>query len=104
MWMAVTNIIYIRMKRKITIKPDTRIKLKDVALITTTRPEKDQIENTPIYNVTKKDNDYVIIDSFIIISHFNHLFPDLEFQLVGLYETIVHITEKKSRSEEHTSE
>lgn len=92
-----TNIIYIRLKKRITTNPSTKLTLKDVAFITTTSPEKEQLENIPIYQITEKDNDYVIIDSFIIIKHLNQLFPDLEFQLLGLNETIVHVTEEKSR-------
>ncbi|MEI3610837.1 stage V sporulation protein AA [Pseudogracilibacillus sp. SO30301A] len=95
--MTVTNIIYIRLKKKISTNPSTKLRLKDVAFITTTSPEKEQLENIPIYQITEKDNDYVIIDSFIIIKHLNQLFPDLEFQLLGLNETIVHVTEEKSR-------
>ena len=95
--MTVTNIIYIRLKKRITTNPSTKLTLKDVAFITTTSPEKEQLENIPIYQITEKDNDYVIIDSFIIIKHLNQLFSDLEFQLLGLNETIVHVTEEKSR-------
>lgn len=95
--MTVTNIIYIRLKKRITTNPSTKLILKDVAFITTTSPRKEQLENIPIYQITEKDNDYVIIDSFIIIKHLNQLFPDLEFQLLGLNETIVHVTEEKSR-------
>jgi len=92
-----TNIVYLRMKRKRMAKPDTTIKLKDIAFIATSKHEKAAIENTPIYQVTKKDNDYVIIDSFIIIRHLNEAYPELEFQLVGPEEAIVHITKAKSK-------
>ena len=95
--MTVTNIIYIRLKKRITTNPSTKLTLKDVAFITTTSPRKEQLENIPIYQITEKDNDYVIIDSFIIIKHLNQLFPDLEFQLLGLNETIIHVMEEKSR-------
>lgn len=95
--MNVTNIIYIRMKKKIMTKPTAKLTLKDVAFITTTRREEEQLKNIPIYQITEKDNDYVIIDSFIIIKHLNQLFPELEFQLIGLNETIVQVTEEKAR-------
>jgi len=93
----VTNIVYIRMNKRITVKPNTKIHLKDVALISTSRPEKEKLKNIPIYHVTKKDNDYVIIDSFIIIEHLNKIYSDLEFQLVGHTETIVHVKDKKEQ-------
>src|SRR5690625_1615605 len=96
--MTVTNIVYIRLKRKRSMKSNTKIRLKDVALITTTRTEKEKIEQIPIYNITNKDEDYVIIDSFLIIQHLNRLFPELEFQLIGAAETIIHIEDESQNS------
>jgi len=96
--MTVTNIVYIRLKRKRSMKSNTKIRLKDVALITTTRTEKEKIEQIPIYNITNKDEDYVIIDSFLIIQHLNRLFPELEFQLIGAAETIIHIEDEAQNS------
>jgi|SRR5690625_5158366 len=96
--MTVTNIIYIRMKKRITVHPNTKVLLKDVALITTTHPKQEPLENTPIYHVSKLDNEYVVIDSFIIINHLNQIYPSFEFQLIGLTETIVHVAGEKKRS------
>src|SRR5699024_3338746 len=93
--MEVTNIIYIRMKKRINVKPNTKITLKDVALITTSYASKKQLEAIPIYHITKKDNEYVVIDSFLIIDYLNKMYSDMEFQLLGLPETIVHITDEK---------
>jgi|SRR5690625_4752631 len=83
--------MYLRLKRKRSITSNTKIRLKDVALITTTHAEKEKIEQIPIYHVTNKDKDYVIIDSFLIIKHLNRLYPDLEIQLVGVTESIIQI-------------
>ena len=91
-----TNIVYIWLKKKITVKPNTKILLKDIAFLTTSSANKDEIEKLEIYYVTKKDEEYVVIDSFIIVDYLNHLYPDLEFQLIGLTETIITIKEKKN--------
>ncbi|MEI3604687.1 stage V sporulation protein AA [Pseudogracilibacillus sp. SE30717A] len=88
------NIVYLRMKKKTTVLPGSTLKLKDIAFISTTGPEKEKIENTHIYRIKEEDNDYVLIDCFLIISHFNKVYPNLEFELVGYNETIVHVKEK----------
>lgn len=85
------NIVYLRMKKKITLQPNTKIRLGDVAYITTNALEKREMEQTELYHLSKKDNEFVVIDSFILINHFNKLFPTLEFQLIGLTETIIQV-------------
>src|SRR5690625_3811233 len=62
-----TNIVYIRLKKKITVKGYKTITLQDIANITTTYENERKLGETPIYRLTKKDNNVVIIDSFIII-------------------------------------
>ncbi|MBO1003097.1 stage V sporulation protein AA [Pseudogracilibacillus auburnensis] len=92
-----TNIVYLRMKKKITVVPLAKIVLKDVALLTTNVPEKEEIENIQLYHLKKEDNEYVVIDSFIIIKYLNQLFKDVEFQLIGLTETIIQVKEKNKK-------
>jgi len=93
--MSVKNIIYIRMKKKITSKFNTMLRLKDVAFITTSYKEKKNVEQTPIYHIKQAHEEYVVIDSFKIIDQLNKVFPEAEFQLLGLTETIVQIKETK---------
>lgn len=91
-----TNIVYIRLKKKITVKEYKMIVLRDVANIITANANEKQLEETPIYRLSKKDNKVVILDSFIIIKHLNEQYSDLEFQLVGATESIIYIETKKS--------
>src|SRR5690625_4071220 len=93
---AMTNIVYIRLKKKVTVKGYKTITLQHIANITTTYENEKQLGETPIYRLTKKDNNVVIIDSFIIIKHLNNIYPDLEFQLLGVSESIIYVENKKT--------
>lgn len=90
-----TNIVYIRMKKKIEITGMKTILLKDIAYLSTSSHFKQQMEETTLYHITKKDRNIVVIDGFIIIDHLSQLFSDLEFQLVGPQQTIIWITKIK---------
>ncbi len=91
------NIVYLRMKKKIIVQPGSTLKMKDIAFISTTGSEKEKIENTQIYRIKKEDNDYVLIDSFLIIGHFNKLYPDIEFEVIGYHETIIQVKDKAKK-------
>lgn len=90
-----TKIVYLRMKKNIELTYLQAIKLKHIALIATSDPEKKNLENTPIYRISEKDNNIIVIDSFLVIEHLNRLFPELEFQLIGPSQTIIRIKKNK---------
>ncbi|GGB33922.1 stage V sporulation protein AA [Virgibacillus dakarensis] len=90
-----TDIVYIRMKKSIEITELQTIHLQDIAYLSTSSEHKQEMEETVLYRITKKDRNIVIIDSFIIIDHLRKLFPGLEFQLVGPAQTIIRIVERK---------
>lgn len=92
------KIVYIRMKKKITSKPQVRITFSDVAQITANHPLDKKIYQLPIYRLTDKDKEFVVIDSYHIIDHLNKLYPDIEFQLIGASETIISIASEKRRT------
>src|SRR5699024_11849538 len=73
-----------------------KIVLKDIAYLSAAQELKEKLDSLPVYNITKKDKNIVVIDSFLIIEHINKEFPDIEIQVIGPTYTI--------RSEEHTSE
>ncbi|GAA0416288.1 MAG: stage V sporulation protein AA [Bacillota bacterium] len=87
--------VYLRMKKNMEIIGYQELKLKDIAYLSTNASEKEKLENLPIYRITKKDKNIVILDSFLIIEHLNHDFTNLEFQLIGPPQTIIRIQEKK---------
>jgi len=88
---SVTTIVYLRMKKNIELSYLKAVKLKDIALVATSEDVKKTLENTSIYQISKKDNNIVVIDSFLVIKHLNKMHPDLEFQLVGPTQTIIRI-------------
>lgn len=71
------------------------LRLKDIAFISTNAPEKNRLLQMPIYRITKKDKDIVVIDSFLIIEHLNNIYPDLEIQLIGPEHTIIRIEKNR---------
>lgn len=71
------------------------VKLKHIAYISTTSLLKKRLEDTSVYRITKKDKNIVIIDSFLIIDHFNQTFKGIEFQLVGPTQTIIRVNDNR---------
>lgn len=87
-----TDMVYLRMKKKIEIETQREIKLQDIAFVSSTSKELVQeLLKLKIYRVTKEDKEIVIIDSFLIIKHLNELYPNLEIQLTGPEQTIVKV-------------
>jgi stage V sporulation protein AA len=91
-----TEMVYLRMKKKLEIEDQREIILQDIAFLSSTsRTLVQELEKTKIYRVTKEDKEIVIIDSFLIIKHLNELYPNLEFQLVGPEQTIIKVEKQK---------
>lgn len=93
-----TDIVYVRMKKSIEVTHLKRILLKHIALISTSHELKKELENMPVYNITKKDQNIIIIDSFLVVDHLNKHYPNFEFQLIGPVQTIIRVVSKKSPS------
>ncbi|WP_163969910.1 stage V sporulation protein AA [Oceanobacillus halotolerans] len=92
------EIVYLRMKKNVEQQKYESLTLKDLAFISTTSLQKEELEKTPIYRVSKKDKNIVVIDSFLIIDHLNRLFPNIEIQLVGPPHTVVRINRTKKNA------
>lgn len=89
------DIVYIRMKTKIILGSMQDVDLNDIAHIATAHKDKSKLEKLPIYRITKKDKNVVVIDSFIIIEHINNNFPHLELQLIGPAHSVIYIEKRK---------
>lgn len=74
------------------------IKLKHIAFVSAPSDIKKQLEETDIYRITKKDNNIVIIDSFLIIDHLSQTWSNLEFQLLGPGQSIIRVKEGKKQA------
>ncbi|MFA1822807.1 stage V sporulation protein AA [Virgibacillus oceani] len=90
-----TDIVYLKMKKKLELSERIDIQLKHIAYISTNGWQKRKLENTPIYRITKKDINTVIIDSFLVIDHLNKMYENIEFQLIGPEQTIISIQPKR---------
>lgn len=91
------EIIYLRMKKNVEVDQLKMIKLKHIAYISTSSNKKRELEETDIYQITKKDNDTIVIDSFLIVDHLNKLYEALEFQIIGPAHSIIRIKEHKKK-------
>ncbi|MFD2045915.1 stage V sporulation protein AA [Ornithinibacillus salinisoli] len=89
------DIVYLRMKKNLELEKMQELQLKDIAFIITQTKHKKALENMRIYRITEKDQDLVVIDSFLIIEHLHRLFPDIEIQIVGPTQTIVRIYKQR---------
>lgn len=85
------EIVYIRFKKSIQVEGLEEIKLKDIALISTKSKHKSTLEKTKIYQITKKDHNIIIIDSFFVIDYLNKQNENLEFQPIGPGQTIIRV-------------
>lgn len=91
------EIVYIRFKKSIQVEGLKEIKLKDIALISTKSKKKSALEQTKIYQITKKDHNIIIIDSFFVIDYLNKVNEDLEFQSIGPIQTIIRVEQSKQK-------
>lgn len=88
------DIVYVRMKKYVEVSKKEEVRLKDIAMLSVTSKttDKNRLEHERIYHITDKDSQYVVIDGFLIIKHLNEAYPDLEIQLAGPSQTIIHVT------------
>lgn len=91
------EIVYIRFKKSIQVEGLKEIKLKDIALISTKSKKKSALEQTKIYQITIKDHNIIIIDSFFVIDYLNKVNEDLEFQSIGPIQTIIRVEQSKQK-------
>lgn len=93
---SMTTIVYLRMKKNIGFSDMQEVQLKHIAYVSSTDSLLNKkLENTPIYRITKKDKNIVIIDSFLIIDHLTNTFDAIEIQLIGHAQTIIRVVAKQ---------
>ncbi|BAC13792.1 stage V sporulation protein AA [Oceanobacillus iheyensis] len=92
------DIVYLRMHKKVNIAHKKQLYLEDIAHISSNVSYKKKLELTPIYRITEKDKNILIIDSFLIVDHLISIFPNIEIQLLGYEQTIIHIQNRKKQT------
>src|SRR5699024_1377541 len=93
----VEQMVYLRMKKNINMSHAKHIRLKDIAWVSTVSDLQKELEETTVYRLIKKDQDTIVIDSYLVIDRLNHVFPNLAFQLIGPEQTIIRIGQQKKQ-------
>lgn len=91
------TIVYLRLRKKINAQINDVITLEDIAFLSTSAKEKESLKKTTIYTLRKNDEQFVVIDSFIVVKHLNDMYDHLEFQFVGPTETIIQVEEQHKK-------
>lgn len=92
-----TEIVYVRMKKKVEVENKKIIKLKHIAYLSSSLKDKERLEETTIYRITKADRNIIVIDCFLIIDYFNQKYKNIEFSIIGPTETIIRVKEAKKK-------
>src|SRR5690625_1779203 len=88
-------ILYLRLKRKISVNEKTIITLKDVAHVSINDHRLDELQKIPLYQVSPEDAEYVVIDGFHIVRFIQQYDPEITIEILGTTESIVHIKTRK---------
>ncbi|MGE6258897.1 stage V sporulation protein AA [Heyndrickxia sporothermodurans] len=91
------SLIYLRLRHRVEVKPNTLIKLSDIAQIIA--PEKDlvNLEHLPIYQVSEADKTSAVIDMMKVINVITEKYGAADIQSIGPSQTIIEIIYKKKK-------
>lgn len=85
------TVLYLRLKRKVQVRKNSLIRLQDVADILSNSTMKENIQSLPLYQITKEDKEYVVLDGFHLIQHIQKYQSDFVIELLGPKETIISV-------------
>lgn len=80
------------------MRPKEKITVGDVAVVFTSKEEKEKIESLVIYKVNEKDQNIIIIDVMRIIQAISREMENMEIQQVGPTQTIVEVVFERKRA------
>jgi stage V sporulation protein AA len=80
------------------VRPKEKITVGDVAVVFTSKEEKEKIESLVIYKVNEKDQNIIIIDVMRIIQAISREMENMEIQQVGPTQTIVEVVFERKRA------
>jgi stage V sporulation protein AA len=89
--------VYIRMRNRILVQPNQEIILKDVAQVLAPDGMDQRIKTIPIYKVTSRDSNFIVMDAMKIIRHITNAIPGADVQTVGPAQTLIEVIFKKKR-------
>ncbi|WP_186578306.1 stage V sporulation protein AA [Aquibacillus kalidii] len=91
------GIIYLRLKKQLSVRPNAELKVKDIAYISGPEPLVNKVKNTFVYQITESDQTVSVIDGFVVVDQLINKFQDLDIQHIGPNQIIVHIAKQKKR-------
>jgi stage V sporulation protein AA len=89
--------VYIRTKQSIYVQPLAKIRLKDVARVTGQKRHIPMIEQMILHQVSEEDQNIVVIDTFMMIEQILEKFPELEIELIGPNQCVVHVEKHQNQ-------
>lgn len=89
--------VNIRMKHKVTMQEADLIKLNDLAYIDAPSEIRKTLEAIPIHQIKRKDGEFIVIESFMLLSILRKVTDSLNFDFTGPGETIIEVKEKESK-------
>lgn len=89
--------IYVRMRKRIKMQHADTVTLKHIALIDAKSDMKQKLERIPIHTVSKKDGEFIVIESFILLAMLRKVMPECDVEFLGPEETIIEIGTAKSK-------
>lgn len=90
--------VYLRMKRSVSVNDNKQLCLRDIAHIAAPLEIKENLEGKPIYRISDKDHNILVIDVFLIIEELTKEFPKLDIQSVGPDQAVIRIERKKKKA------
>lgn len=92
-----SNLVYVKMRQRLQVSPDYKIRVGDVAQITADEAIVEQLRQYPVYQITKQDKTHVVIDAMKVIEAIRQYNDALELNLLGPAQTIVEIVYEPKR-------
>ncbi|MBS4194553.1 stage V sporulation protein AA [Lederbergia citri] len=89
------NTIYVRMRSRVETKECKKITLSQTAQIIAPDQYFQDLHNLIVYELSKNDNQLVVLDVMRVINIISLHFPDCEVQTIGPSQTIIEVIKKK---------
>ncbi|MDQ0350908.1 stage V sporulation protein AA [Alkalibacillus filiformis] len=92
-----SNVIYLRLKYKRKVNVNDQIRLGDIAWISCAEGLQNKLLNLFVYEVTKNDQTYKVIDLYNIIKKIQNLYPENDIESVGPSQTILILEQPRTK-------
>lgn len=89
--------VYLRMKPNLELTSYKHLLLKDIAYILAPNEIQSLLETRPIYRVSEKDKNIVVIDVLLVIEDLRKDFEKYDFQTLGPEQAVIRINKKQKK-------